>query len=305
MAQAQLGYVGYVSFDEWLVRATTCDLKVTQSIDKPDLVDGKTDKTVWQLGPKEVGGGVAFPGIHELQAGKTDGVVEYLWKAAVERNADGRMVSIPNVNVKYTSGIAFEYTNCIIDSYEFSVTHSDVINLNVNILGKSRNAGSTANPSYQLRNTRVLTWNDATILFRNAAGTLLEGNSIRAFTATLTNNAARYYTLNQSLFPEDLAPTKRDFDGTVTVMGRNTDIADLAWSNFDRCTADSIVRFGYTLTSSTSECGGTFTVELPGVVFEIEELGITNDLFETTVTWHALPGIVYGAQNNQTNFITS
>ncbi len=38
------------------------------------------------------------------------------------------------------------------------------------------------------------------------------------------------------------------------------------------------------------DCSGGFFVYFPGVIFEIETLGLTPDLFETDFNFHVLPG---------------
>ena len=300
---ASLGYVGYAKFAliPYPVRVTSADLKLTQTITKPDIIDGKTDKTVYQLGPKEIGGGLAFPAVHE----DSSGVVAKIWDLALQRDADGRLQK-DDINIRYANGVAFEYKNCIINTMELSVAQSDVFNISIDVVGTSRLAGSTAEPSYTFRNTRIVTWNDIDFSIASSSFNIV-GSETRNFTLTINNNAERYYTFNGLLTPQDIAPRKRDIDGTMTIMGRNIGLADWALSNQTRCHEDSIIHFGYTLSglSSATGCAGSWLLELPGAVFEIEELALTNDLFETTINYHILPGITYGSDGRDTNFVVS
>jgi len=293
--QASLGFVGYVVFitndSNIHVRATTCDLSLKQSIEKPPLVDSKYDKTVYQLGPRLVDGSIAFPAVHE------DGVasIESLWRLAIER--PGTRLQQFDVEVKYAnlpSETVFLYTNTLVNTWEFNVTQGDVVNINVGLMGIDRETTNGRQITYSQRNSRIVTWNDVKVAlispeFEVNPGVI--GSSIRSFTATINNNADRAYTLNGKLAPQDVFGTKRDIDGTITLMGRNTELGSLARSNEDRCNEESKIQFGYSLVGGN--CVGNWYVELPGVVFEIEEIAITNELLETTVNWHALPGANY------------
>lgn len=299
---ASLGYVGYAKFGliPYPVRVTSADLKLTQVVTKPDIIDGKTDKTVYQLGPKEIGGGLSFPAVHE----DSSGVVSTLWNLALQRDADGRLQK-DDVNIRYANGTAFEYSNCIVNSFECSVTQQDVFNITIDVIGTDRLIGSNSEPSYTFRNTRVVTWNDIEF-YINSTSFNVVGSETRSFTLTVNNNAERYYTFNGKLVPQDIAPRKRDIDGSIVIMGRNIGLSEWALSNQNRCHEDSVIHFGYKLSglSRSTGCAGAWILELPGAVFQIEELTLTNDLFETTINYSILPGIAYGSQGSSTNFVT-
>jgi len=339
---ASLGYVGWVRFagmpagqTSW-VRAFSADIKATQTSDRPDVVDGKTDKTVYQLKPIEVGGGVSFPAIHELTAGASDPPAKLMWKLALQRNAelDGGGLVNPeggdlgqfNTEVKYTSGVGFKYVGCIVNSYEFSIAKEENLTINLDIFGINRTTLDQSviiqSPPYALRNTRVVGWNDVRVLARHPSGNYeVSSGQFRNFSAKVSNNTNRYYTLNGRLFPAAVLPTKRDINGSFTLMGRNSSLANYVYSatgntplgvtinngNQLRCTEPGEIWFGYSLASYAaqgqydSNCSGQFFVKLPGCLFEIEELKITNDLFETTVNWHSLPGIEYMPNNEGRN----
>ena len=301
---ASLGYVGYAKFGliNYPVRVTSADLKLTQGITKPDIIDGKTDKTVYQLGPKEIGGGLAFPAVHEASSG----VVSTIWNLALARSADGRL-QYDDINVRYANGTAFKYKKCIINTVGISVTQSDVFNMTLDVIGTERDVGDNSEPSYAFRNTRIVTWNDIEFNISSSAFNVV-GSETRSFSLNVNNNAERYYTFNGKLTPQDVAPKKRDIDGSLVVMGRNIGLSEWALSNQYRCHEDSIIHFGYRLGASVSAsgCAGAWIIEIPGAVFQIEELALTNDLFETTINFLVLPGInwVNGSEGNDTTFVT-
>jgi hypothetical protein len=222
-----------------------------------------------------------------------------LWIWTMQRLPNGLISTTPDIMAKYTNGISYLYPGCIIDTYDWSVTQSDVVNVTIGVIGTYRQVGSNAPTSYTYRNSRVVTWNDAIVeLYATASGgsPFVIGDEVRSFKVTVANNTDRYYTLNRKMVPnpQGIAPKKRTIDGNIVIMGRNQTLKDRAESNVNRCTETSSVRWGYELTGS-GLCLGSFLVRIPGVVFQIEEITLTNDLLETTVNWHALPGIPYGA----------
>jgi hypothetical protein len=307
---AYLGFVGWVRFgSSYFVRATSADIGVTQSIEKPDVVDGKIDKTVYQLGPVEVGGSVSFPGVYELYPGTTKSPLVQLWNWAIQRTDGGDIVPAnkQDIFIKYVNGVGFRYTKTVIDSYEFNIAAEDVLNITVNVIGVDRQQDTDPSinnnlPDYSQRNTRIITWNDVDVSI-GGPGVSVESAEIRSFTATVANNVQRIYTLNSSLAPTVVVPTKRDITGSFTLIGRNSSLGlraygyegESATGNETRCTADNTIGFGYsTQLGENANCASEWGVEFADcVVFEVEEMAITNDFFETTVNWHALPGVRY------------
>jgi len=361
MAFAEMGYFGQVSFtgmpvpgtggstlnrDESAIRATNIDLNVTQSITKPPLIDGRFDLTTYQLGPKEVGGSIQFPGIHgALNGGSTAGIVGSVWRAAMERDsANGRLSNSFDTHVKYVSPnahsygggaeeVAFKYTKCQVNSLELSVSQGETLNVNTDLVGIERINDNSTTLVYPTRNTRIVTWNDVVAAFHiaepsaNRVG-LVTGQVLRNISLNVNNGVERFYTLNNKLFPEDITATKREITGSATALGRIFNIAKLARTNETRCAEFSQVIFGFRAAgsgkyivdqqgaddpysggacpSSTTgftdpitgtayntcsyDCSGGFFVYFPGVVFEIETLGLTTDIFETEFNFHILPG---------------
>lgn len=299
---AYMGFVGYAKFDfpanDVIVRATTADVALSQDITRNDVMDGRFDRTVYQVGPYVVEGSVEFPAIME-RGGRTDPTAR-LWRAAAARDTTGdrqgrlKADNAFNLDIRYTTQFAeFSYKDCIVDEFNFSVEQSDLVNINTSIIGRTREKKSIggitrSTPGYP-QNSRVVTWNDAIveILDRGGGGPNVTGEYIRTFDMTLANNASRFYTLNGQLFPQDIAVQKRDISGSMTLMGRHEGLGDHARTNAQRCHEESAIKFGYRL--NRGDCNSTFVVTMPNIVFQIEELELTNDLFETTINWHALP----------------
>ncbi len=325
---ASMGFVGFVKFKDrnnkmFTVRASSADLKLTQAIEKPELISGKYDRTVYKLGPKEVQGGVTFPAVMETAVDLTSGTmaaVPSLWNKAVVRTTafngyTGRMQDYEYIAVKYTSQNAFwKFSNCIINSFEFSVTQSDLVNITLDIMGIDRevlvpiadigNSFLEQEPKFATRNTRAVTWNDAMVrVYANDANVsnlvILDRQYIRSFTATVNNDADRFYTLNGSLYPQDVAGKVRDITGTFTIMGVHGHLNEIAENNQTNCNSPYNVLFGYQLAT----CGATWLVRLPGCVFEIAQMSLTNDLLESTVNWHSLPGSRFSNEYGDEDFV--
>ena len=303
---ASMGYVGYVKFGNSLVRATSCDIKASQNIELPNLIDAKTDKTTYQLQPIEVGGSVAFPAVLEDGSATT----KMLWNLAVQRGvSDGRLSKVPDeINVRYNSGSVYRYIDCYIDTYAFSVAQSGMVELTAGVKGRKRGTFTYEAPNYfyGFRNSRVVTWNDAVVTF--TGGVTVNTDEIRNFSFNLNNNCQVFFTLGggqDGLFARDVVPTKREFTGSVTIMGLNQTLADRAFSNVNRCTEDNVITWGYTVGGSMTGCSGDFRVQMTGTVFQIEEIAITNELLETTVNYKVLPGIPYETEELTTNFVIS
>ncbi|MBZ4252011.1 hypothetical protein LAJ57_14005, partial [Streptococcus pneumoniae] len=70
----------------------------------PDIVDGRIDNTVYQIGPIEIGGGISFPLIHEGSALGSDtaticgtsnsisNMAQFMWEAATAREGCGNIM---------------------------------------------------------------------------------------------------------------------------------------------------------------------------------------------------------------------
>lgn len=298
------------------VRAESIGLKETQNIEKPALIDGRFDKTVYQLGPKEVGGDIGFPLIYDTGTG----LMRALWNAAMVRDDDGRMQYNMDATVKY-GGVAaahnggqnsrpvFTYGRCNVNTFQVQAAQSDMVKITMDLIGVDRKRypgdASTFGPKWPARNTRAVTWNDVFVGFLlndSTAGTVLKvlGDSIRSFSINVNNNITRYYALNQQLFPVDVAPTKRDITGSITTLGRLDNVGLLSDSNEQRCSEFSELYFGFNTSavggkpagnsSTVPSCNNTFAVHFPGLIFQIEEMNLSTDIFETTINYHVLPG---------------
>jgi hypothetical protein len=309
-----------VTHGDYLIRATSADINLTQEISMPDVVDSRYDRSVYQLGPKLVDGSVAFPVVYEVPTGEDKTIFEILYRYAATRKNNGNLSTF-DVEVKYASSntvpneAEFVYKNCIVNTWQFAVSQSDVVTCTFDLIGLERQAKSgqllppgrsdslctdanTGNNSNdEIGTTRIVTWNDARVelaggrIDPGGTGVTIGGEYVRSFEANINNDAERFYTLNTNLFAQAIAPRKREISGNLVLMGRHATLGSVAFTNQDQCTESGEVKFGYNTSPSGEGCGATsgFNTTFPNSVYEIETMSLTNDLFETTVNWYSLP----------------
>ena len=292
---AYMGYVGFVNIGGNIIRATSANMALSQDITKPDVVDGRIDKTVYQLGPQEVGGSIAFPAIYDNAGGTT--TVADMWQKTCQRSQIGTLPEF-DVTIKYAqtgtyNSSSFVYKHCVVNSMQISVTQSDVMNINLDIIGLLRSSASLPLPpgsSVHTDNSRVVTWADSRINIIAGGrpiglGGTVGGEFIRSYEVNVNNNVNRFYTMNRNLFAQAVAPAKRDVTGNIVFLGRLDGLGELAFTNDQYAYENTSIDFGFQPSVGSS----SFVRRLPNVVFQIEEMAITNDLFETTMQWHSLP----------------
>lgn len=301
-----MGYVGSVQMrnlpgvsNPIVVRVTSADIKATQDITHPEVIDGRIDTTLYQVGPLIVGGNLAFPLVHEgaaLGAGycaaTSDSLAKKMWQIAAERDELGRLNNVFDCDVRYADNTAFTYPGCYINQMTFTITQSAEVNVTAEVFGgaSSTGAGRTnyqglSNPTF-LSPARVVTWNDAQIeLYDDNGLTVLKGNELREFSCMINNGLERIYTMNGRLAPQDIVAKKREISGSLKIMGRNATLGNISFTNSSRFTSKAAIAFGYQLGDTATPYWAT---ALYGVIFKIEEMALTTGLFETTVAYRAM-----------------
>ncbi len=337
---ANMGWVGFVklliprlnqSVGGNILRVTTADVNLSQEITMPDVIDGRIDRTAYQLGPKIVEGSFSLPVIADLPSGLVgDGcpnvtelttagqLLDTLWCWATARGSHGRLIhSDAKLTIRYANHAAFSFDTAIVNTFGMTITQGDSINLDLGIIGRARRPLN--NPGFHVSNqgsdianflspARVLTWNDATVTGVGGCSNpalLFRSNQVRDFNMEINNNADRFYTLNGSLFPMDVNVGQREITGSMTLMGFQDRLRQLAETNATRFTEKNEIRMAFYIGDDQfDDASGTFLnrdwdggspsgnpiwqKRLTGVVFRIEEVSMTNDLLETTVNWLAL-----------------
>jgi hypothetical protein len=315
--RAQMGYIGFLKLllstgPSIVVRATSCDIKTSQEISYPDVVDARADQTIYQLGPKVTGGSVAFPLIHDVisssntcpttgnainTALQADSLIRELWILAAARDSYGKLTDFTS-NVRYSDSLGYSYPLCLVNSLTLTVAQSNAIECSMDVWGGASalnngvdrtllgtgDFGIPPNDVNYLAPARVATWNDFVVYLYNIGTNPIQGRELREFTVTINNNLERFYTLNGSLATYDIAAKKREISGTIKILGNNIDMTNYTSSNENRYTSNAQIGFGLKLGSNNPYWG----TGLNGCVFEIEEVSLSTGLFETSTKYRAL-----------------
>lgn len=294
---AHMGWVGFVvlNFDSTSsigssrthLRVTGADLNLKQEVTTPDVIDGRVDRTVYQLGPKLVDGTLNIPMIADLPSSLANGgnsgascqfgvgnltyagtLMNNIWDWASIRDTFGRMCNYAGVDIRYANHAAFSFDKCLVNTLTMNVAQSDLVSWDINVIGRSRNDPSgvmtpsdvlTVGPKAArfLSPARVMTWNDVTI---NAVTgctnrVLFYSNMVRNFSLEVNNHIDRYYTLNGSLFPVDINAGKREVTGSLTLLGMIHELRKLAQTNQDRFSEQNELRLAYYIGNDTQTTG--------------------------------------------------
>ncbi len=340
---ANMGWVGFLNLvipslkADNILRVTSADVNLSQDITKPDVIDGRIDKTVYQLGPKIVEGSLSMPIIADINPNDASlsaagcpeandlssttsvagNLLKNIWCWATARGPQGRLLyNDAELRIRYANHAAFAFDTAIVNTLGMTVTQSDAVTFDIDVIGRAR---STAEQAFNtdaftepkitdfLAPARVFTWNDVTV---NGIGgcsnpeDLFFSNQVRAFTMEINNNADRFYTLNGSLFPVDINVGQREVTGSLTLLGLQDRLRLLAETNQDRFTEKNEIRFAFYIGEDTfnntnftprdwigdgavDPPNAIFFKRLTSVVFQIEEIAMTNEVLETTINWHA------------------
>jgi hypothetical protein len=162
---------------------------------------------------------------------------------------------------------------------------------------------------------RVLTWNDAWVYSKSDWGCsgssdnfLFRSGQVREFSFEINNNADRFFSLNGSLFPMDINVGKREITGTVKLMGLADKLHQRAATNQDRFTSKDCIFLSLYIGRDTfntaydppfetsvrnwddgnTNDGAIWRKRFDGVIYQIEEMSLSNELYETTANWFAL-----------------
>lgn len=343
---AHMGWVGFAKLTipvldptGTILRVTSADINLSQEITTPDVIDGRIDRTVYQLGPKIVQGSISMPVIadvdpaigspagcvttQQLTSGSASSLLDNIWCWATARSPHGRLqYADASLDIRYANHAAFHFDKCIANTLGMSVTNTDVITFDIDVIGRSRTPASEffqddvfTQPQVTdfLAPARVLTWNDITITgVGGCDDAFLFGSAqVREFSFEIANNADWYYSLNGQLFPVDINVSKREITGSIKLMGLQDALRLRAENQQREFTRKDEIRMmifiGDEATSSrdwigtqnTPQAAGhspIFWKKFTGVIFQIEEMSLTNDVFETDVNWLALG-------NDQENYL--
>lgn len=284
----------------------------------PKIIEGSLElPLVADIDPESFGG---CPNVSDLQnpSSVAGTLLNNLWCWSTARGPQGRLLYDAILDIRYANHAAFTFDTAIVQSLGMTVAQSEAVNLNIDIMGRGRTPavdpagiGGAASPHIErfLSPARVFTWNDVTVNGVGGCGNpdnLFLSNQVREFSLEINNNAERFFTLNGSLFPMDINVGKREITGSLKLLGSQHRLRELAESNQERFTEKNEIRFAFYIGDDRFN-GGSFSGRdwlashgtgvpsdaifgrrLTSVVFFIEEMSMTNSVFETDVNWIAL-----------------
>ena len=280
---AMQGFMGLVNIPVLgtAIRATSCSLNAKQTIDHPDVIDGTSDWSIYQLRGIEIDGDVAFPVLNG------QAFVGNLF-TLLKRDGSGQPQAGPfDTTVSYSGVGTFgrKFSGCLVNTCEIRATAGERVDATINIWArKMDNVGSESAPPGSV--LRVLGWADI-----NVSGQSIVACDVRELSVTVNNSLARNYTFcaADGYFPNNISAGKRQVNGTLGFLGPAPTSTP---TNIGTGLADCEPTLGDITFNFL--CGvGSITAH--GVVFEYQTLEAQPGVITSTVNWYAHSGAINGS----------
>jgi hypothetical protein len=273
-----MGYIGHVSgfFSGGAsIRALSSSLTVRQAITHPDVVDGRVDRSLVQLGAVEVEGDVVFP----LVAGGETAFVTNALNQAMKREANtGELQNAGDVTLVYAYEAARKFNGCKINTFEIRATAGDRCEGTFGFMGTNVADADYSIAPVGTSPVKVLMW-DAVDLVSG----LVKSCVVREFTLSIANNLSRNYTFCNSggvgLYASNISTGKRFVNGTLGFQG---------WAATDQLAYQNAIQSGALTTEATLGITvGDLAATANNVVYEFQDIAINPALITSTVNWYA------------------
>lgn len=310
------GVMGFVDFGSaWglgsgQIRVTSAGLKAAQDISAMETIDSQYDFTAYRLGPVRVEGDVAFP------VPATSGMMENIIRKAGERHnstgaTNGQLVNKGDVTVFYDTVIGYKYEDCKINTMSINIASENAVEATWALIGTKRTTGTR--PVLQRTSPeRVLTWNDVSVssgelnALPGSSAASLNAEQVTTFSFELNNNLTAFFGLNGKIFvaPDNIVAGKREITGSIEAAWNgsglenyayalNAGIESASFGGVNRCSSNDklFATFNKCTGGESGDASGSssteFNVRFNGVVFNMEDISVTNDFFKGTQTWRA------------------
>jgi hypothetical protein len=255
------------------IRATQFGLKASQEISHMDTIDATWDYTAYRYGPVKVEGDVNIP----IPAG-SGFLLQILDFVSLRDAATGRLQNNGVVTAAYDHTLSYNYLGCQANTASFSIQAEEAIDLSVGFIGASRAAGAVGSKPDQAPR-RVLTWDDVTF----GSDPIADSCQVKSFNFEINNNVTAFYGLCGDLFtiPGNIVAGKREVSGSFeAAWGEGFGFQNYAYST-NTTGPDT------TTDSLTLDVRDNGLVSFLGVIFNMEDISITNDFFVGTQAWRA------------------
>jgi len=255
------------------VRATSFGLKATQEINHMDTIDATWDYTAYRYGPVKIEGDVGLP----IPAGSNflSAILDFVSRRDA---SSGRLINAGTVTAAYDHTLTYNYEGCQANTASFTISAEEAIELNIGFVGATRTGGA-AGTGIDKAPKRVLTWDDVT--FSSSVGG--DTCKIKSFNFEINNNVTAFYGLCGDLFtiPDNIVAGKREVSGSFEASwGDGFAFQNYAY-NTNSAGPDTTTDWLKLTVRNNPD------VSFLGVIFNMEDISITNDFFMGTQNWRA------------------
>ena len=272
-----MGYIGHVSgffSGGAAIRALSSSLTVRQAITHPDVVDGRIDRSLVQLGAVEVEGDVVFP----LVAGGETSFVTNALQQAWKRDDSGELQNSGAVTLMYAYQTARQFNGCKINTFEIRATAGDRCEGTFGFMGTTAGDGDSQRILVGTSPVKVLMWDAVSI-----SSGIVRSCVVREFTLSIANNLSRNYTFcnsnGEGLFASNISTGKRFVNGTLGFQG---------WADTDGLAFQNATQSGSLTTDPALAINvGDLHTTANNVVYELQDIAINPALITSTVNWYA------------------
>jgi len=273
---AGMGYIGFVKVFGLLVRVTSSNINISQEISNPDIIDGRVDRTVYQLGPIEVGGSIEFPIILDSTVDFPSKIFEF----ALDRDFDttGELINSGEVVVRYTFGQEFSFAKAKVNTFTLTAAVEEAVSGSFELIGTTRTRTSSISIPDYLSPARVLTWDSVEI---NGSGVgAFDSKFVRNFEMNINNNVQRNFTFDPDagFFPSNISTGKREIDGSLEFQGFAPTEETAADGNPTFVTSDDTIDV---------ILGDSVSKTLHGIIYEHLDIASSTGMITSTVRWLA------------------
>ena len=315
MGFVKLGGVGLPNNGE--LRVSSFTLKAAQDISAMETIDNNYDYTAYRYGPVRIEGEIGFP--VPVGGAFFEEIVKFVAKRDGSAGAGGSgsgNLSTPGVAIEAAYDHAFRATfrDCKPNTLSVSIAAEEALDFSISFIGTDRVWGAGLPSLTRLSPERVLTWNDIII----SAGASTGGGGVapspwvagpdqsaqvRNFSFEINNNLTAFFGLNGDIFVvgSNIIAGKREITGSMEIAWNGSLLQDFAYSaNTNTAFCSSAQEITMAVTNKDSGGGAnTVPVEFLGVIFNMEDISLTNDFFMGTQTWRA-----YGDSTNNYKALT-
>src|SRR3990167_5818070 len=157
---ANMGWVGFARLiipelttsQGNILRVNSADVNMKQTIEMPEVIDGRIDRSVYQLGPKTVDGTLSMPVVadietggcptaEDLRTGVTSQLLDNIWCWATARGGQGRLLyHDASLHIRYANHVAYKFDKCIASTLGMSVSQGDALSMDIGVIGLGREA---------------------------------------------------------------------------------------------------------------------------------------------------------------------